>query len=491
MRVRTNVWDLTDDTLKWYEAAIGVMRARPITDPTSWRFQAAIHDYTRSRDPYKVTGESMPSSTVQDTYWKQCQHSCWFFLPWHRMYLHYFEQIVAAAVVEAGGPAGWTLPYWNYSGDASTRLLPPAFRSPTKADGSVNNLYVAQRRTAANGGTAFATAGQASYTAAFTEIEFSAPLGDADAGFGGSQTAFDHGDFGTVGALEATPHGSMHVAVGGPGGFMSSFDTAGLDPIFWLHHCNIDRLWAAWLRQGAGREDPQVNAWLTAVSFPFYDEGKNPTKMTASQVVNTADLGYRYDDEPTPKLVVPPLALAFTPPGPGPLATFLGAIHPSLTKAVKKVSPRLSTEVVGATSDAFTLHGTTHQKVATPVTKAARSRRAAIIATAPRVLLHLENIRAKGHASAYDVYINLPTGAKAADHPELFAGHISLFGVTESSKPRPNHPGSGLSYVLDITALYGTLGAGEDLGELRVSFVPVDDTPGAKVTVGRVSVNFG
>jgi hypothetical protein len=31
-------------------------------------------------------------------------------------------------------------------------------------------------------------------------------------------------------------HGDIHVFVGGNEGFMSFFDTAPYDPIFWLHH---------------------------------------------------------------------------------------------------------------------------------------------------------------------------------------------------------------------------------------------------------------
>ena len=44
----------------------------------------------------------------------------------------------------------------------------------------------------------------------------------------------------------------VHVLVGGSDpnsnlpGLMSDPDTAGLDPIFWLHHANIDRLWEVW-----------------------------------------------------------------------------------------------------------------------------------------------------------------------------------------------------------------------------------------------------
>jgi len=41
------------------------------------------------------------------------------------------------------------------------------------------------------------------------------------------------------------PHDLVHLVVGGSG-HMSDNDTAGFDPIFYLHHCNVDRLWAFW-----------------------------------------------------------------------------------------------------------------------------------------------------------------------------------------------------------------------------------------------------
>jgi hypothetical protein len=45
----------------------------------------------------------------------------------------------------------------------------------------------------------------------------------------------------------------MHVRVGG---FMGAFNSAGLDPLFWLHHCNIDRLWEVWRKMSATHKDP-------------------------------------------------------------------------------------------------------------------------------------------------------------------------------------------------------------------------------------------
>jgi tyrosinase len=46
--------------------------------------------------------------------------------------------------------------------------------------------------------------------------------------------------------LEGNPHGSAHTSFGG---FISSIGTAARDPLFFLLHCNVDRLWAKWQRQ--------------------------------------------------------------------------------------------------------------------------------------------------------------------------------------------------------------------------------------------------
>src|SRR6266850_5851445 len=54
--------------------------------------------------------------------------------------------------------------------------------------------------------------------------------------------------------LEGNPHGSAHVSFGG---VISSINTAARDPLFFLLHCNVDRLWAKWQRQNS-RFDPAV-----------------------------------------------------------------------------------------------------------------------------------------------------------------------------------------------------------------------------------------
>src|SRR5262249_3678134 len=155
MRTRTAVSlvkhpDQPDTTLLWYSRAVGIMQQRKFVDPTSWRFQAAVHDYDPGTDPNLSAGDPAPPGSLLNQYGKPCQHSSWFFLPWHRMYLYFFEQIVAAAVVQAGGPADWSLPFWDYSASDAARSLPWAFGQPTWPGGETNYLYVPQRARGMN-----------------------------------------------------------------------------------------------------------------------------------------------------------------------------------------------------------------------------------------------------------------------------------------------------------------------------------------------------
>jgi tyrosinase len=56
--------------------------------------------------------------------------------------------------------------------------------------------------------------------------------------------------------MEGNPHGSAHTSFGGS---IASIGTAARDPLFFLLHCNVDRLWAKWQRQN-GRFNPATAA---------------------------------------------------------------------------------------------------------------------------------------------------------------------------------------------------------------------------------------
>jgi len=56
--------------------------------------------------------------------------------------------------------------------------------------------------------------------------------------------------------MEGNPHGTAHTRWDG---FILQIPTAAKDPLFFLLHCNVDRLWAKWQKQN-GRFDASVAA---------------------------------------------------------------------------------------------------------------------------------------------------------------------------------------------------------------------------------------
>jgi tyrosinase len=483
VRTRKDVWKLADwdPILLWYAKAIAKLQTRPINDPTSWRYQAAIHEYTRAKDPLAKPSEQLPSVAERKRFWNQCQHGSWFFLPWHRMYLGCFERIIMAAVVSLGGPDDWALPYWNYSDDsnANARKLPPAFIATHLPDGSVNSLQIAKRAFVANNGDVLADDDDVDVNC-LTQPVFSLPLAGGAPSFGGPRIRIHSG--GTIGNLESVPHGSIHNAVGG-GGWMSQFNTAALDPIFWLHHCNIDRLWEVWLRRDPQHINPAESAWLTGESFDLHNATGAIVSMKSSQVIDTtaAPLLYKYQDVSDP--------LGAPPPTPEPVG---------LVGAFEEV---LMPEMVGATEQPLTLQGepvTTAFQVNEPVGPAGL-----VESGAPkRIYLNIENITAERYSDGYSVYLNVPPGHSPTDHRELYAGLLPMFGLAEASDPERDHPTSGLQYTLDITEVAQTLQARNDWDptQMRVTFVPkrragagealVEEAPPTPVTVGRVSLYY-
>ncbi len=282
---------------------------------------------------------------------------------------------------------------------------------------------------------------------------------------------------------------------------MSAFNTAGLDPIFWLHHCNIDRLWEVWLKRDTSHKNPTSLQWLNKISFSFHNAAKQPVTMRCIDVLNTTALDYTYDDVNDPLVVPVPGPLPVAAPVPGPRA--LAAGGPDMEVIMPDEIPP---EMVGATETSIKVGNTPSRiRIPTPAHATARSRFAASAALAapapersaavpnPRVFLQLENITASGPANSYDVYVNIPEGEDPTEHAERFAGRLDLFGVAEASRATAQHPGSGLTYTLDISGIYDQLSTAADWDpeNIDVTLVPVRKWEGATVTVGRVSCFFG
>ncbi|MCO5551442.1 hypothetical protein L7F22_004945 [Adiantum nelumboides] len=77
----------------------------------------------------------------------------------------------------------------------------------------------------------------------------------------------------SYGTIESTLHNSVHVWARNHASIlykdMGSLYASRREPIFYIHHANIDRLWEVW--RGLGREDIDNPDYLDS-EFSFYDE---------------------------------------------------------------------------------------------------------------------------------------------------------------------------------------------------------------------------
>ncbi len=521
--IRRDVWKLPagDTTLEWYGKAVQALQQRPVADVTSWWSLAAMHGidqdlwHNLSVDP---SFEPADVTALQQRLWDQCQHQTWFFLPWHRGYLAAFERIVRDAVTRLGGPGDWALPYWNYSDDPAARELPRAFANPTLPDGGKNFLHVKQRYGTAvipNVQSPILLDERTVMVAKTLQQPFFAGLGSGGtSGFGGVRTPFHHGDnAGTFGGLEIQPHGIIHTAVGGPItgggpepdlldlGLMTNPDTAALDPIFWLHHANIDRLWTVWSRQAKRPTDP-ADAFQNPTDADWLDGPRDRRFLlprpdgttygfTAREMLDTTapSLDYVYEHEATP---APPLETLVT------RFQRLGATAErahQLAGAVAMAPPK-PPELLGASPDLVRLDRDSVE-ARVMLDPAPRHRLTAALrvdradAGAPdRVYLNLENIRSPSDAAMFYVYVDLPSGADPERHPANFAGTISLFGVSKASVTRGGAPGNGATISLDITEIVDAMQAKGGLGD-DIAVRVVAAVPGATnddISIGRISV---
>lgn len=467
VRIRKDVYRLPtgDKTLEWYGKAVAEMKKRKIKDPTSWGYQAAIHGWPPEGPTPPAT--QLPSVADQNKFWSQCQHGSWFFQPWHRGYLIYFERICRRAIVALGGPADWALPYWNYSSGGTNpdvRKIPPAFLKATVA-GKPNPLFSPGRNGGATGSVVSIPA-QVSLDCV-KRRRFVGSSGGSP-GFGGLQTGFAHfGD--TPGQCEITPHGDIHMAVGG---LMSTFEAAGLDPLFWLHHCNIDRLWEVWRARPSSVGDPTSAAWRD-FAFAIHDESGAVVSYRPKDMSSTTANGYKYQD--------------ISDPFPG--VSVLESMGEATMAA--DIGPPPPAELAGATEGPVPLGaGKASARVAI-VAPAAGAMESTAAAGEGRTFLNLENIVGTGGPGGYAIYVNVPEGDNPADHPDHMIGTLPLFGVAERSKAEGTHGGSGLTIVREITDLVNRLqGQGKwNESDLDVDFVPLQRAPkGSDVRIGRISV---
>ena len=167
-------------------------------------------------------------------------HSNPRFLPWHRIYLLRMEELLMSVDPTV------CIPYWK----SSVEQAFPSWLLPfTPTVNLMTGLHTVTRNIGA-----FALLPNAAAVAA----------------------AAANGTFNTFAPALEGIHNSGHVWVGGS---MGSIPTAPADPVFWMHHAEIDRIWSVWQATHPGQNPALTGA--AAIMDPW-TETEVDTRDTAA-----------------------------------------------------------------------------------------------------------------------------------------------------------------------------------------------------------------
>lgn len=285
-----------DDVLPTFREAIRRLRELPASDPRNLDDLVAIHG-TRQR-------------------FEDCEHGNWAFLPWHRAYLHCFEELCR----DVTGNEAFAVPYWNwverprlpgvFRGADGDPLYDPTRTAVSTADSTIvgpesiepiledPNFYRVIGGWAGPRGADGSTidAGEADPTSAEaspTNTEASSPNAEANpADAEANATTADGGAmrFGS-GALEQPAHDYVHVRIGGN----MATGASPADPCFWTHHAMLDWLWWEWNARGhPNADDP---AWLqTSFDGQFVGRDGEPVEdFSIADALSLPGTAYTFD----------------------------------------------------------------------------------------------------------------------------------------------------------------------------------------------------
>ncbi|KAI1275445.1 hypothetical protein F5Y07DRAFT_409269 [Xylaria sp. FL0933] len=205
---------------------------------------------------YNVSSKLVGEGSVQDDFtWVHVLHSGAAhedasFLPWHRMFVNIYEQKLR----EHCGFKG-QLPYWDWSTDwqnlttssiwnSTDGFGAPGATEKTCISGPFGDVQVRYRN---NG-----TVSPHCLTRSFLNYD-SGEVGSMSGelvkpeNMGRLARAQDYGTFRYM--IEGTLHNVIHLEIVGDLDEL----TAPNDPIFWLHHVQLDRLWWQWQQEDQAR----------------------------------------------------------------------------------------------------------------------------------------------------------------------------------------------------------------------------------------------
>lgn len=202
---------------------------------------------------------------------RNAAHSGPVFLPWHR----YFLLMLELYLQEAVGDENFRLPYWDWASDAGlsdpgssaiwdSNLLGQfedgSWRVRLAPNPTGPNLRTTDRPLERDfPGGSLPTRSQVREVIR-DQVVYDLPSYDEDS------TGFRNFLEGWIGSGRL--HNRIHVWIGGD--MVES--TSPNDPVFFLHHCNVDRIWAAWQKERPSAGYVPGQSESTALRFHRIDD---------------------------------------------------------------------------------------------------------------------------------------------------------------------------------------------------------------------------
>ncbi|KAG8819755.1 hypothetical protein FRC17_010343 [Serendipita sp. 399] len=318
---RQEIRTFAKDKELWDLYLLGLERFQAVNqdDPLSYFQIAGIHG--RPYIPYDDPGARNANENAKAPFGGYCTHSSILFPPWHRPYLALFEQVLAKHVTDianeyrgdvkakyVSAAQRFRIPYWDWAANPN---LPDSIavggkvtvNSPdgpktleenplysykfhpvypnldglpraTRWDSYKSTVRYPKLANASDRDSALAQTIQVDFAKGviannkltlrdrtyilLTQYKEYGTFSNNVAGTRPKPNTFE--------SLESI-HGTIHRWVGDDG-HMSEADYAAFDPIFWLHHCNVDRLFALWQALNDSYVTAQKNR-LGNFSTPF------------------------------------------------------------------------------------------------------------------------------------------------------------------------------------------------------------------------------
>lgn len=457
-RMRYNVLSTQGQVMiRKYARAVQIMKSRPGYDPSSWIFWWYTHAIPMSKSEaieQVFSAASSPAKDLAQKAWWTCQphrlgEKTDNFLPWHRMLVYFFERQIRAVLHDDT----FTLPYWNSTPglpSSQSGILPLAFRSPN--DPLLAPLYIQDRNNGVNSGSPIDKDNPGVLSAASAMAETTYSPNSPKQGFCNN--------------INVGVHAYVHALVGTVTN-MGYVPASAQDPVFWMLHCNIDRLWASW--NAAGYLNPTDPDFLGQV-FWFADPDGRATSIKIGDVMSIEQLNYTYEEfEPAP-----------VPFNHGP--------SPSL-RDLAPGEPVSTTSMASVTAVSLDSRTTTVQIKSMPEARNDVFDSSLAIPPARDLgayYLVIRDLRINAQPGViYSLYLDV---SESASEPVLQThkiGDLTFFNAMPGMEM--DEPNRFVSY--DITELVKKLGAPGSSGSVRLTIIPSrEPTAGSEPMIGSMTI---